>query len=143
MRIVLGSLLVCISASCTITQSAVTPEDLQHHRWVLQSMNGEPLPALDDGNGSFPELDFGEQMTVSGNLGCNRFNGQAVLRDGGFLVERLVSTRMTCPSPWIDIERTVETALSHRSTISLDAERNLTLETADTTLVFRLQDWVQ
>jgi len=58
----------------------VTASDLQHHRWILESINGEPI-STDDDEGMIPELDFGEQMHVSGNTGCNRMSGKAELRD--------------------------------------------------------------
>jgi porin len=139
--VVLISLICNLAVSAVFAQSTVTATDLQHHRWVLQSINGEALPAT-EGKGKVPELDFGEAMHVTGNLGCNQFNGQAVLRDGAFLIEAMVSTRMMCPPPWGDIELTVQTLLGSESAISLDAAKKLTLAAADTTLVFRLEDWV-
>ena len=65
--------------------SMVIASDLQHHRWVLETINGKTLPVPE--GGKIPELDFGEGMTVTGNLGCNKFTGKAVLRDGLFLIE--------------------------------------------------------
>lgn len=140
-RAILISLICNLAVSSAFAQSTLTATDLQHHRWVLETINGEALPATEN-KGKIPELDFGEQMLVSGNTGCNQVNGQAVLRDGFFLIEAMVSTGMMCPPPWGDIEIAVQTALGHESTISLDAEKNLTLQTAGTTLVFRLEDWV-
>jgi heat shock protein HslJ len=124
-----------------MAQPTITAEDVQHHRWVLESINGEPLPDT-DGQGKVPELDFGEQMRVSGNLGCNQMNGQAVLRDGFFLIEAMATTRMMCSPPWDDIELKLQTLLGSESTATLDDDKNLTLTSADTVLSFRLQDWV-
>jgi heat shock protein HslJ len=138
-RAVLISLICNLAVAAAFAQSTVTATDLQHHRWVLETINGDALPATES-KSRIPELDFGEQMKVTGNTGCNQFNGQAVLRDGFFLIEAMASTRMMCPPPWSDIEITVQTALGHESTISLDVEKNLTLQTADTTLVFRVED---
>lgn len=129
-----------LAMSCAPTQNAVTAEDLQHHRWVLDSINGEALPTI-DGPGKIPELDFGEQMTVSGNTGCNQVNGKAVLRDGFFLIEAMASTRMMCAPPWGDIEQTLLTILGSESTISIGSDNALTLVSASTTLVFQLRDW--
>ena len=129
-----------LAMSCAPAQKTVTAEDLQHHRWVLDSINGEALPTI-DGPGKVPELDFGEQMTVSGNAGCNQMNGKAVLRDGFFLIEAMASTRMMCPPPWDDIERTMQVLLGSESTISIGSDKTLTLVSASTTLVFQLQDW--
>ncbi len=122
-------------------QSAITAKDLQHHRWVLETIDGEALPAT-EGNGKVPELDFGEQMTVSGNLGCNQFNGTAVLRDGYFLIEAMATTRMMCAPPWDHIELKVQTVLGSESTPSISDNRYLVLESAGTVLLFRPADWV-
>jgi heat shock protein HslJ len=129
-----------LAMSCAPAQKAVTAEDLQHHRWVLDSVNGEALPTI-DGPGKIPELDFGEHMTVSGNAGCNQMNGKAVLRDGFFLIEAMASTRMMCPPPWGDLERTMQILLGSESTISIGSDKALTLVSPSTTLVFQLQDW--
>jgi len=129
-----------LAMSCAPAQKTVTAEDLQHHRWVLDSINGEALPTI-DGPGKIPELDFGEQMTVSGNAGCNQMNGKAVLRDGFFLIEAMASTRMMCAPPWGDIERTMQILLGSESTISIGSDKALTLVSPSTTLVFQLKDW--
>ncbi|MDU3160092.1 MAG: META domain-containing protein, partial [Hafnia alvei] len=46
---------------------SVNREQLQHHRFVLQSVNGKAVTATNP-----PELSFGENMTVSGKM-CNQF----------------------------------------------------------------------
>lgn len=43
---------------------AVTPEQLQHHRFVLESVNGKPV--TNDKNP--PEISFGEKMMISGSM---------------------------------------------------------------------------
>jgi porin len=138
-RAILISLICNLAVSAAFAQSTVTATDLQHHRWVLETINDDTLPATEN-KGKIPELDFGEQMQVTGNTGCNQFNGQAVLRDGFFLVEAMASTRMMCPPPWGDIERQLQTALGSESTAILDENRNLILTTAGTSLEFRLED---
>ena len=132
---------VLLAAGSSSAQVPVTTSDLQHHRWVLASIDGEPLPAAEPGKA--PELDFGEQSFVSGSLGCNRFSGQAKLHDGSFLVEGMISTRMACDSPWNEIELKVQIVLAQAATITLDTERRLSLQTADTVLVFEPRDWVR
>lgn len=136
-RAVLIPLIVSLAAMAACNQPMET--DLKLHRWVLESINGDALPAAQD-HGKIPEMNFDEQMRVTGNNGCNQVSGQAVLRDGFFLIETMASTRMMCPPPWRDIELIVQAALTRESAISLDSDRNLTLRSADTTLVFRLED---
>ena len=138
-RVVLTLLLAWLASACTTAEPSIAAEDLQHHRWVLESIDGEPLPDT-DGQGKVPELDFGEQLRVSGNLGCNQMNGQAVLRDGFFLIEAMATTRMMCSEPWNGIELKLQAALGSESSATLDERGNLTLASADTTLVYRLED---
>jgi len=73
----------------------VTQGDLQHHRWVLESINGTKIDAAKLDN-RIPELEIGEQMMASGHSGCNRFQGKAVLREDRFIIDRVASTRMIC-----------------------------------------------
>ena len=118
----------------------VTESDLRHHRWVLESINGEPLFAEEDG--MIPELDFGEQRHVEGNTGCNRFSGRVVLRDDYFFIESMASTRRLCALSRNELETMMQTVLSQESMISLDTENNLTLEVGSIVLQYSLRDWV-
>lgn len=120
----------------------VTQGDLQHHRWILESINGVPLD-LGEPAGMMPELDFGERMTVTGNTGCNRISGQATLREQYFLIEHLAFTRRTCAPQRDTIERTLLQVVGDESVIRIDRERNLILESDQALLRFRLRDWVQ
>lgn len=61
---------------------SVNREQLQHHRFVLQSVNGKAVTATNNP----PELSFGENMTVSGKM-CNQFHGQGKLSDGELKVK--------------------------------------------------------
>ena len=117
----------------------VTHGDLQHHRWVLVSINGQAVSLGEDG--MTPELDFGEQMTVTGSSGCNRFSGQAALRGEHFVIEGLASTRRMCGELANEVEGTVLRVLGSESSIKLDSERSLTLESDQAVLRFRLDDW--
>jgi heat shock protein HslJ len=134
-------LLGILTISTALAETKVTDVDLQHHRWVLESINGEALPSVESG-GKIPELDFGEQMTVTGNTGCNQLSGKGVLRGGFFLIEAMASTQRLCSPEWNDIERKLQTVLGAGSTISLGTDKNLTLKTTGVILTFRLQDWV-
>ena len=117
----------------------VTQGDLQHHRWILENINGNKIDAaaLDD---RLPGLEIGEQMMASGYLGCNRFHGKAALREDQFSIYPLASTRMYCKAEQNDIESMLLKILGRGSTISIDADRNLILQTDDTLMLFRLED---
>ncbi|MDH3713688.1 MAG: META domain-containing protein [Gammaproteobacteria bacterium] len=119
----------------------VTRGDLQHHRWILVSVNGEALRP--DQLEKTPELDFGEQMHVSGNSGCNHISGTAALREAFFTIENLIATRRLCKPAQNELERTLQGVYAGESTITLDREKTLTLDAGETVLRFRLQDWVK
>ena len=120
----------------------VTQGDLQHHRWLLESIDDKPIEAATQ-EGMIPELDFGERMFVSGNTGCNQYTGRGMLREEYFVIERIASTRRMCMKPQDDIERTVLQVLGSESVIRIGAGRQLTLEAEQAVLRFRLFDWKQ
>ena len=118
----------------------VTQGDLQHHRWMLRSIDGRVVDAGSI-HSSASELDFGERMTVTGNAGCNRFSGQAVLRESFFRIASLAHTRRLCTPHLNQLEQAVLRVLRNESAISIDSDRNLVLDSGQTVLRFRLFDW--
>ena len=120
----------------------VTESDLRHHRWVLESVNGEALPA-DAVDGMIPELDFGEQRYVEGNTGCNRFSGSVILRDEYFFIEAMASTGHLCTAKQNELEHAVVSVLHQESMISIDDNNELTIEAGGVVLRFSLRDWVE
>lgn len=121
--------------------STVTHGDLQHHRWVLESINGEALD-VDAMHGRIPDLDFGEQMHVSGNSGCNRFSGTASLHDEYILFGPLISTTMACSPAQNEVEGTIQ-ALLAGADVEIEVNDNyLILQAGEVSLRYRLQDWV-
>jgi heat shock protein HslJ len=122
--------------------SIVTHGDLQHHRWILESINDKKIEAEELDN-RIPEIDFGEQMTVTGNTGCNRFSGHAILQDDKFAIVSMKSTMMFCTAPKNEMELKLQQILGYESKITIDDKNNLILEAGDTRLAYRLNDWVR
>ncbi len=120
----------------------VTQGDLQHRRWLLESINGNKIEATALDN-RIPELEIGEQMMASGYSGCNRFHGKAVLLEDRFIIGSMASTRMFCKPEQNDIEHLLLQVLGRESTISIDVDKNLILKTDDGLLLFRLQDRIE
>ena len=120
----------------------VTQGDLQHHRWVLESINGRSVDITNLDN-RIPELEIGEQMTVSGYLGCNRFQGRAALHEDRFIIDPLASTRMFCKPEQNDIEMLLLRVFGQESSISIDIDNNLKLKSNDSLLLFRREDRVR
>ena len=116
---------------------STSAEQLQHHRFVLTSVNGQPLK-----EGAKPlELSFGEKTFVSGNM-CNRFSGEGKVSDGELKVKALAMTRMLCADPQLnELDVTLGKMLRDGAQVDL-TENQLTLATADRTLVYKLADLV-
>lgn len=116
---------------------SVNRDQLQHHRFVLESVNGKPVAA----GKNAPELSFGEKMTVSGRM-CNRFSGQGKLSDGELKVKEMAMTRMMCADPQLnELDHTISAMLKQGAQVDLTANQ-LTLATAEQMLMFRLADLV-
>ena len=129
---------------------AIQIEDLQHRRWVLHSVDGAELADFARGLGfeddttpaKIPDLDFSEQGFVSGNTGCNQFQGQARVVDGQLILSQLASTAMLCTGFSGELE--LQLQLLYRNPLAISRDANaLILITLDRKLYYRLRDWVQ
>jgi heat shock protein HslJ len=125
-------------------------ENLQHRRWVLHSIDGVELADFarelgfenDTTPAKIPDLDFGEQGYVSGNTGCNQFQGQARVIDGDLMLSQLASTAMLCTGFANELE--LQLQLLYRNPLAITRDANaLILNVVDRKLFFRLRDWVQ
>lgn len=125
-------------------------EEFHHSRWVLHSIDGVELVDFaaelgfedDTRLAKIPDLDFGEQGFVSGNTGCNQFNGQARVVDNSLILSQLATTAMLCPGFSGELELRLQ--LLYRNPLVITRDANvLILSAADSTLDYRLRDWVQ
>ncbi|MDX6022405.1 heat shock protein HslJ [Scandinavium sp. V105_16] len=120
----------CVSTSKVTTQ----PEQLQHHRFVLESVNGNNVTSQKP-----LELSFGEKMHISGNM-CNQFTGEGKLSDGELKVKNLAMTRMMCTDPQLNqLDSTLSAMLHDGVQVDL-TENQLTLATSNDSLVYKLAD---
>ncbi|MBX9914561.1 MAG: META domain-containing protein [Pseudomonadaceae bacterium] len=133
------SLSVLLSA-CTSTPSgiALTAESLQHHHWVLEQIDGQPIMAE---KGREPDLEIGEQLRANGNAGCNRFMGQVEIQGQQLRISKMATTMMLCPAPQQDWETAMNSTLSNWSEAELSAQQ-LRLKGSQHELLLRLSDWV-
>jgi heat shock protein HslJ len=133
------SLSVLLSA-CTSTPSgiALTAESLQHHHWVLEQIDGQPIMAE---KGREPDLEIGEQLRANGNAGCNRFMGQVEIQGQQLRISKMATTMMLCPAPQQDWETAINSTLSDWSEAELSAQQ-LRLKGSQHELLLRLSDWV-
>lgn len=126
----------CASTSPSAPLSA---QSLQHHHWVLEKIDGVPLPAE---KGQAPDLEIGEHLRANGSAGCNRYFGQVEVQGTQLRIKQMASTMMFCPPPRQDWERAMTSTLSEWSEATL-SEQQLRLKGQQHELQFKLQDWVR
>jgi len=113
-------------------KASVQPEQLQGHRFVLESVNGAAIKP----GAVQPEISFGEKMTISGVM-CNRFNGQGKLSEGELKAKALAMTRKLCADQQLnELDSTISNMLRTGAQVDL-TEDQLTLATAEQTLMFK------
>ena len=89
-----------------------------------------------------PDLDFGDQGFVSGNTGCNQFQGQARVVDNSMILSQLATTAMLCQDFSAELETRLQ--LLYRSPLALSLEgKQLILKALDRELRYQIRDWVQ
>ena len=133
-----------------VKDTAISLQDLQHHRFVLERINDMTLMQYAQALGfteaeplrKIPELDFGEQGFVGGNTGCNQIQGQASVTDNMLRLGSLASTRMYCPGFAGELE--LQLLMHYGSSLAIRrAGQSLVLKAGTTKLEYKLKDWVQ
>lgn len=114
----------------------VTQGDLQHHRWVLitvdnKSVNKKDWPVL-------PVLDFGERMFIEGGDGCQQFNGFAKLTGDKIDFRELEFKQNQCGADRSSLKLF---SITGSWQIGIKESQYLTLENTETTLLFKRDDW--
>ncbi|MDK9356408.1 heat shock protein HslJ [Lelliottia sp. V106_10] len=116
-------------------KASVQAGQLEGHRFVLESVNGVAIKP----SAVPPEMSFGEKMAVSGVM-CNRFSGQGKLSEGELKVKGMAMTRKLCTEPQLnELDATIGDMLSKGAQVDL-TEDQLTLATAEKTLMFKRAD---
>ncbi|WP_395300277.1 heat shock protein HslJ [Enterobacter sp. ECC-175] len=140
-KLVAVSLFSLIVAGCVNPgKASVQPDQLQNHRFILENVNGKAVKAAS----AQPEISFSSEhdlsliknIAVSGVM-CNRFTGQGKLSEGELKVKNLAMTRRLCTEPQLnELDQTLSDMLSKGAQVDL-TEDQLTLATADKSLVFK------
>lgn len=126
----------CVSHG--VSKNSVNETQLAQHRFVLDTINGQTVE-----KGDHPaEIHFDNDMTVSGNM-CNRFTGQGKLSEGTLTVKKMAMTRMMCvDAQRNELDNTIGKMLSQGAQVDL-TDGQLTLTTADQTLIYTQADQAQ
>ena len=124
-------------------KASVQPEQLKNHRFVLENVNGKAVKTAttqpEIGFSALPDISLVNNISVSG-LMCNRFNGQGKLSEGELTVKTLAMTRKLCTEPQLnELDHTLGDMLRKGAQVDL-TEDQLTLATADKTLMFKRVD---
>ena len=121
-------------------KASVQPEQLKNHRFVLESVDGKAVKTAttqpEIGFSALPDISLVNNISVSGQM-CNRFNGQGKLSEGELKVKTLAMTRKRCNEPQLnELDQTIGDMLRKGAQVDL-TEDQLTLATADKTLMFK------
>lgn len=127
---------ITLSACSMNPKSAVKQSDLQHHRFVLVSVDGTPVSAS---QGRVPEIQFGQDMHVSGKM-CNGFFGKGELQNNVLTVKGMGATRMLCADQHLNQwDQVIGQVLNKGASVSLN-HNTLVLSEGQHTLVYTLKD---
>jgi len=99
---------------------------LENVRWVLASIDGQPLPEDVSANVLFTPANSpaaqGEEQTVNGSAGCNTFFGSYTLAGDTFSAGPFGLTRMMCQEPAMQVEQAflagLESAQNYQITLN-------------------------
>ena len=124
-----------VHGDCESSQ-VVAHGDLQHHRWVIDTVDGNAVTTKDWP--VLPLIDFGERLFVEGSNGCSRFGGFAKLSGDRIVFDGIEPGENLCvdgrdPSGLFPV-----TGAWH---IRVEDGRYLFLEGYGSVLKFRLDDW--
>ncbi|MGI5950955.1 MAG: META domain-containing protein [Brooklawnia sp.] len=124
----------CGQTATPADETSPEPIDLAGTHWVLSELDGESLV-----EGTTITAQFSDDQKVSGNAGCNQYNGSYTI-DGQTITvdENVATTMMACEESVMTQETAFLTVLIAASNITLTDEQ-LTLDGDQGTLLFTVQ----
>jgi heat shock protein HslJ len=124
-----------VHGDCDSSQ-VVTQADLQHHRWVLVTLDNKSLDKKDWP--VLPVLDFGERLFVEGSDGCQRFSGFAQLTGDHIAFNDLEFNNSQC-----EADNATQTlfSISGAWKVSIKESLYLILQNTESMLMFKRDDW--
>ncbi len=104
---------IAVAGVSMVKATAGADTGLENSAWVLEELNGEPLPPMPEGWDRAAGIEFGEDGRFSATAGCNMFNGTAEISGAQLqFPDQMASTMMACPPPLDTTERALGEALS-------------------------------
>ncbi|MGN6819737.1 MAG: META domain-containing protein [Sphingomonas sp.] len=102
---------------------------LDDTQWTIAAVNGEPVRT------ALPvEIRF-DRGRVTGTAGCNSFGGSYRVDGDRLNTSRIISTKMACAGPGMEVEHTLFAIIANPARIRLDG-RTLTLANAQGSATF-------
>lgn len=100
-NLLLAVITILLLSACSIGSTEET--DLQGTQWKLEAYGpaNSPISAVE---GIETALTFGTDGQVSGNMGCNNFNGEYTQEGQKIVFGSMMSTMMACPEPQMNQE---------------------------------------
>ncbi|WP_299020234.1 META domain-containing protein [uncultured Photobacterium sp.] len=126
-----------ILAACAANNdnsTVVAESDLATHNWVLTKVDSKAVDLPEPFRA--PNLELSAEMSANGHSGCNRYFGQAELKDGKLRIEKMGMTMMACPEPAMKMEQLMSSTLMDWSNATISGNE-LTLTNASHSLTFQ------
>jgi len=119
-----------------VSSKVVTQGDLQHHRWVLTTLDNKSIKIKDWP--VLPVLDFGQRLFVEGGDGCRQFSGFAKLTGESIVFNEFEFNKNQCGTDDFHSGLFLITGVWRAS---IKDSRYLILENSDASLMFSRDDW--
>ena len=115
----------------TLVLSSQKPVPLQGTPWTVESLvSGDSSASLPAGTEGRAHFVIGKDGKVTGSLGCNRFSTTATVSGSTIAFGRVVSTRMLCAPPQMNVEKAMLNVFESKATYEL-RDRSLSLTAPD------------
>ncbi len=147
-KILMSAAALCLIAACASEGSEmakdlsnVTAQDLQHHNYVLTTIDGKTYRTAK--NAMSPNIAFGEKMNISGQM-CNNYFGQGELKNNVLTAKGVGMTRKFCGDKILNqLDQQIGQLLDSGAKVALkDNGQILVLSNEKTILEFKLKDYV-
>ena len=132
--LILPAILAACSASKEEPIVMIAESDLVANNWVLTNVDSKAVELQEPFKA--PNLELSADMSANGHSGCNRYFGQAELKDGKLRIAKMGMTMMACPEPAMEMERVMSSTLMDWSEATVSGNE-LTLAGNDHTLTFK------
>ena len=134
----LGVVLFILAACTSTAPQAGSESDLKGTSWVVTGYDDGSQTVTDVLAGTTLTATFAEDGTITGNSGCNDYNGPYTVTGNQIKIGPLASTMKACEQAVMDQEQQYLAALSTAATYRIDGSK-LELRTADGALAATFQ----